>query len=589
MERYRQAMRPKTITALVVAGVLFAGSLPAGAEPADLILRNADIYTVDVSNPHASAFAVAGEHFLAVGSDADMSAFKGPKTRELDLHGAFVLPGFVDSHTHIHEGGEYVTGVQLRDARTLAEVQKRVAAYEKAHPEKKWIIGEAWSYGYPDMPKGEPTKDMLDAVVTDRPVILGSGMAHAGWVNSKAFEVLNITAATPNPKGGEFVRDSKGNPTGWLKESAWEAVRSRAPAETDADRREFMRNAMEEAARVGVTRLVSCGGDWDYLPILAEWERQGKLLTRFSISQWANVDGMNDEYYRSIAEGHERYQSDWVRADAVKFIADGVIESHTAYMPDGYTDMPKEKGDDFWNADVQRQAVVKLNSMGIQVYTHAIGDGAIRQTLDAYEASVKELGERDLRNRIEHYESPYPADIDRLVRLRVIASMQPAMIYPKDQWMGMEGLWQKYAGDKRMLVAFPIHSVLSKGGTVAFGTDWPIVDLNPILGIRNAVVRQSYDGEPPDGWVPAEKITMQQAIAGYTAASAFAAHREKLEGTIQTGKLADFVVLSANLLKAPVSSLQRVKVVRTFVGGKQVFPARSTGKPFVEALPPPAS
>ena len=562
----------------VVLGALglsiWASQASAAAAPADLIIRNAEIYTVDSSNPHATALAVAGDRFVAIGTDADVAPFKGTNTRVLDLHGGFVLPGFIDSHTHIREGGKYVTGVQLRDARTLAEVQKRVAAYAKAHPDKQWIIGEAWSYGYPDMKDGQPTRQMLDAAVADRPVLLGSGMAHAGWLNSKAFAMLHITAATPDPQGGVFVRDPQGNPTGWLKEYAWDQAIEGVPPETDAGNREIMQNAMHEAARLGVTRLVSCGGDWDMLPILHGWEQQAQLLTRFSISQWAEPGKVNDEYYRTIAAGHRKYQSDWVRVDAVKFIADGVIESHTAYMPEGYYDKPAEQGMSFWDAKQQRDAVVRLNSMGIQVYTHAIGDGAIHQTLDAYEAAARESGNKDLRNRIEHYEAPYPADVDRLVRLGVIASFQPAMIYPQDQWMGMQGLWQKYAGDKRMADAFPVHSVLAKGGRAAFGTDWPIVDLNPLLGVRNAVLRQSYDGEPPQGWVPAEKISLQDSIRLYTLGSAYAAHREKDEGSIQRGKLADFVVLSANLLKVPVNEFQHVTVLRTFVGGRQVYEAR---------------
>jgi predicted amidohydrolase YtcJ len=297
-------------------------------------------------------------------------------------------------------------------------------------------------------------------------------------------------------------------------------------------------------------------------------------LTRYSISQWVwHASELTDKFYKDVAEAHRKYTSDYLRVDALKFFEDGVIESHTAYMPDGYADAKAEKGMSFLTAQAQRDGVVKANSIGLQVYTHAIGDGAIRQTLDAYEAAEKELGDKDLRNRVEHYESPYPADIDRLVRLKVIASVQPAMIYPKDQWMGMEGLWQKYAGDRRAASAFPIHSVLAKGGHVAFGTDWPVTDLNPLLGVRNAVLRQSYNGEPPQGWIPSEKVSIDESIRAYTLGSAYAAHREKDEGSIETGKLADFLVLSANITKIPTNTIQNVTVVRTFVGGRQVYEA----------------
>ncbi len=554
-----------------------AAIAPAGAlaeDPADLILRNGAIYTVDADNPTATAIAIAKGRIVAVGNDDAIAKYRKSGAREIDLGGKFVLPGFIDSHTHITEGGDYASGVQLRDAKTLAEVQSRVAAYAKAHPDKKWILGEAWSYGYPDMPGSAPTKEMLDKIVSDRPVFLSSGMAHAGWTNSRALELAAVTASTPNPRGGEFVRDASGAPTGWLKEDgALNLLRNAIPRDAKPTIAESMSAAMKEAARVGVTRLVSAGGDWEALPLLGDWEAKKKLTVRFSISEWAFPSKVDDAYIKKVEDGRARYHSDWLRTGAIKFIEDGVIESHTGFLPDGYTDRPEEKGMSFWDAQTQKELVIRLNKLGFQVYTHAIGDGAIHQTLDAYEAAEQAGAPPDLRDRIEHYEAPYPADIDRLVRLNVVASMQPAMIYPKDQWMGMEGIWQRYAGDKRFKTAFPIRSVIAKGGHVAFGTDWPIIDLNPLFGIRDAVLRQSVDGEPKAGWLPSERITVAQAIKGYTLDSAWAAHREKDEGSIAVGKLADIIILSDDLTKMDPAHLQEAKVLTTIVGGRIVYQA----------------
>lgn len=561
-------VRHRSLFPLALSLILAAGPALAGEEPsADLILRHGVVYSGDDAVPDGTAIAVRGARILAIGGDADIARFEGRKTQVVDLAGRFVMAGFIDSHTHITEGGDYVSGVQLRDARTLAEVQRRVADFASAHPEKSWILGEAWSYGYPDMEKGEPTRQMLDARVSDRPIYLGSGMAHAGWVNSKALELLGITAATPDPEGGVYVRDAAGNPTGWLKEGAVDKVRSMIPAAAWPSPDEAMKAAMAEAGRVGVTRLVSAGGDWDKLPLLARWEKDKALTTRFSISLWQLTTTLPKDFFSKIADGKKRYHDDWVRTGAVKFILDGVIESHTGFLPDGYADQPGEKGMDFWPAARQKELVKKLNGMGIQVYTHAIGDGAISQTLDAYEAS----NHPELRNRIEHYETPYAADIPRLAKLSVVASMQPAMIYPKDQWMGMEGMWQRLAGDDRAKRAFPIRSVLDQHGAVAFGTDWPIIDLNPLLGIRDAVQRQSADHEPAGGWVPSERIGVKEAIRAYTLGAAWACHREADEGSLAPGKLADFIILDRDITRIDPDQIAESKVLATYVGGRQVY------------------
>jgi len=567
--------RFQTIASPLMLAVALASYSPAraGAAKADLILEHGHVYTQNPAQASAEAVAIAGGRILAVGSDQAIARYRRPATRVVDLKGQTVLPGFIDAHVHLNYGGGYLIHVGLREARKLADVRQLILDYVRAHPGKGWILGEGWSYGYPEMPGGLPTRQMLDAIVPDRPIYLGSAMAHAGWVNSKALEVLGITAATPDPKNGSFVRDAQGVPTGLLKESAADYVAERIPPLPASEKAEALRAAMREAARLGITRLVSGGGDWDSLPQLARWERAGTLRTRLSIAYWNPPVPVTDAFIAQMKQARARYHSDWLQTGAIKFFADGVIESHTAYLPEGYADQPQEHGQRNLAPEAMNAAITRLNREGFQVYVHAIGDGAIKETLDAFEAAQQAGAPVDLRNRIEHYETPYPADIARLARLHVVASMQPVMIYPKDEWMGMEGMWQRYAGDDRMKRAFALRQVLDAGGALAFGTDWPVSSLVPLRGIRNAVVRQSHDGEPAGGYLPAERLSVAEAIRAYTIGAAYASHRDTREGSIEPGKLADLVVLSQDITRIAPTDIDKAQVVLTLVGGKVTYRA----------------
>jgi hypothetical protein len=536
---------------------------------ADVIYENARIYTVDAAHPWATTLAISGDHLVGVGSSRDLAALKGPATRTVDLKQAFVLPGFIDAHVHIAWSGQYLNGIGLRDATTMAEVLQRVKTYVAAHPGTGWIQGEAWSYGYPDLAGGEFHKEMLDRIVPDRPVYLSSSMAHGAWVNSKALELAGITRNTPDPAGGIIVRDARGEPTGWLKEEpAIGLVGQHIPPPTAADLHEAFKAAFREAGRLGVTRFDSAGLDFPYLEQLAGMERSGELTVRLEIADVVTPPGLTPGRVEQYEAARRKYHDDWLAVVALKFFMDGVIESHTAWLPEGYADDPKQTGLPQWEPAAYKAAVRTAAEHGFQVYTHAIGDGAIKLTLDAY----AQADAAKLRHRVEHAEALYPADIPRFGQLGVIASVQPAMIYPRDEWMGMEHVWPAYAGEKRMQSAFALNSILRTHGVLAFGTDWPTVRLDPVYGIRNAVLRQSLDGQPAGGYVPSERITVPQAIRAYTLDAAFASHRETQEGSLQAGKLADFVVLSGNLLEMQPQDIAKVTVLRTVVGGRQVYP-----------------
>ncbi len=569
------------------AGLLCAAYANASMQPAaaaihgdhaDLMLIHGRIYTVDPAHPWAEAIGIHGNTIVAVGTDADVLRLKAASTRVIDLEGRLLTPGFIDSHVHFTDGGFYLRNVALRDAETLAEITRRIARYAQEHPKEDWIQGEGWSYGYPDLPHGEFHKEMLDAVALERPVFLDSSMAHAAWVNTAALRRAGISRDTPNPPGGEIVRDAQGEPTGWLKEeAAIRLVQDKIPAPTVAQTKEALLAAIREANRLGITRVDSAGGDFDNLETLAQIRREGALTLRVSMADWITAPGIAPDHLARLDAARRRHHDALLSCCVAKFILDGVIESHTAYLPGGYADQPTEKGLRFFEPDAYKRSVLLLNDHGFQVYTHAIGDGAIKLALDAYEyasgpaAGPRASRNRALRNRIEHAEAPDAEDIPRFAALGVMASMQPLMIYPRDEWKGMEGLWEQYAGAQFVPRAFAIRSLLDTGATVAFGTDWPVVQLNPLLGLRNAVLRQSLDGQPIGGYVPAQRITIEEALRAYTWGAAFASHAENREGSIRVGKLADFAVFSKNFIEGPSSAIAAAQVVMTIVDGNIVY------------------
>jgi len=538
------------------------------AEPATLILHDARIYTLDPAKPWAAAVAIRGDVIVATGTDEEILKLARRSAKIIDLHGDLVTPGFIDSHVHFIDGGEYLRNVALRDATTMSDVLARVARYAERHPHVDWIQGEGWSYGYPDLPRGEFNKELVDRISGKHPVFLDSGMAHAAWANSEALRRAGITRDTPDPAGGQIVRGTDGEPTGWLKEdAAIKLVLDKIPPPTPRERLEALTAAIHEANRVGLTRVDSAGGDFGMLGVLAKIERQGRLTLRISMADWINPPGLSEGHLAALEAARAHHHSAYLSCCVAKFLMDGVLESHTAYMPGGYADEPSETGMRFFSPNRYKADVKTLNQHGFQVYTHAIGDGAIKLALDAY-AETALLRPRD---RIEHAEAPDAEDIERFAKLGVIASMQPLMIYPRDEWKGMEGLWQRYAGEQFLPRAFALRSLLDTGAVVAFGTDWPIVQLNPLLGIRNAVLRQSLDGQPPGGYVPQQRIGVAEALRAYTLDAAYASRADGREGSIQPGKFADLVRFSKNFLEAPADEIPAAHVRMTMLGGKVVY------------------
>jgi len=535
----------------------------------ETLYANGAFYTVDTANHHAEAMLVRGDRIVVVGPWSSVRSQASADAETVDLQGRFAMPAFIDSHVHFAWGSKYLDEVRLREAKTFVDVLARLKAYSQAHPGRAWIVGSEFSYGYPDLPDDGFHKSLLDQVVADRPVFFRSGMAHAAWVNSKALELAGITRDTPDPEGGEIVRDASGEPTGWLKEKAWSKFEALVPQSSQSDMRSALLRAIKEANRLGLSRVQSAGMDDEAVPLLADMFASGELSLRFTLSSIANPDSNLDEVIARVSGWRNDLDPDFLDGRVIKFFLDGVLESHTGFMPQGYADKPGETGTCLWKAPAYNAAVRRAQQEGFQVWTHAIGTGAIEMALDAYASDGERSRQR--RPRVEHCEIPTARDIERFGDIGAIASFQPAMIYPRDQWLGMEGLWEVRVGSSSLPRAFPVRSILEAAGAVAFGTDWPIVDLNPLIGIRNAVLRQSRDHQPETGWVPEQRITVAQALHAYTLGAAIAGHRENDEGSLTAGKLADFIVLSDDPLQVEPDKIADIRVLKTIVGGKSVW------------------
>lgn len=542
---------------------------------ADMVLIHARVYTLNGSKPWAQAVAVRDGKLLAVGSDEEILKFRAFSTKVVDAKGRLVLPGMTDSHVHFLDGSFSLEQINLEDVKSLDEVLSRLKAYAEAHPQDAWVLGRGWSYPlFP--PSGLPDKKYLDKIIPDRPAYIEGFDGHTWWANSKALEAAHITKDTPNPPGGEIVRDpATGEPTGAIKEDAADGlIRRVIPVPSAEARLKALRAGLEHANRLGITRVHVMGGvnpgegDVSEIGLLDELRKRDQLTVRFYVAYRADPPEVTDEQLHRIEDIRDKYHDDWIAGGVVKFFLDGVIETHTAAMLAPYSDEPSQSGSLLWEPDKYKRFVSELDRRHIQICTHAIGDRAIRLALDSYESAARGNGTKDARHRVEHIEDASAADIPRFGKLGVIASMQPLHAYPDDDTLGV---WAPRVGPERAQRGWAWKSIQAAGGVLAFGSDWPIVTLSPWPGIQNAVTRQTTDGKPPGGWIPSERISLEDAIKGYTLNAAYAGHREKQEGSLEPGKLADLIVVSQNLFEIEPSKLGETEVLLTIVGGRIVF------------------
>ncbi|MDP9146848.1 MAG: amidohydrolase, partial [Acidobacteriota bacterium] len=435
-------------------------------------------------------------------------------------------------------------------------------------PGTDWILGRGWDYAMFGS-AALPHKKYLDELFPDRPVFLEGYDGHTYWADSKALALAGITGDTPDPPNGIIVRDPVTHEaTGALKEAAQSLVAKVVPQPTRGEKLAALRDGIKWANEHGLTRVHSAGGDFPELELYDELRRHGDLNLRFYIAYFMDPPEMRPQDVAAIEAARQKYHDAWIDTNAVKFMVDGVIESHTAAMLLPYSDDPSLKGKLFWNPDKYKSAIAELDKRGLQLFTHAIGDYGVRTALDAYQHAEEVNHTTDRRPRIEHIETVTAEDIPRFGKLGVIASMQPLHSYPNADTLDV---WALNAGPDRASRAWVWKSISDSGGHLAFGSDWPVVTLNPWEGLQTAVTRQTTEGIPEGGFVPSQRLTVAKAVEGYTLAAAFAGRREKSEGSLEKGKLADLIIVSQNIFEIEPRKISETKVRTTIVGGRVVY------------------
>jgi hypothetical protein len=568
------------IVASIVVATLIAGIIARAQRddegPVDLIVYNARVYTGGGSDNFEEAIAVRGNTIFRVGSNREIKRMGRRQTVVLDAHGGAVVPGFNDSHVHFASGSLALSEINLLDAPTTEQVATEIRAYARAHAARPWITGRGWYYTA--FPGGLPTRELLDHLVPDRPAYLTAYDGHSAWVNTAALKRAGITRATPNPKNGIIVKDAGGEPTGVLKESAMALVRAVVPQPGRAERLNALRAGMREAHRLGVTSVQNASGSAEEIDLWGELRRNNELKLRVYHALSAGPDFTAAEADR-FEETRREYGDDaLLKTGVVKLMADGVIETHTAAMLEPYSNRPTNGLPRFTPEELNR-VVALLDTRGWQIMIHAIGDGGIRMSLDAFEAAAKAnpAPPRGRRHRIEHIESIDPADVPRFGALGVIAAFQPFHANPDP---GMGTVWSENIGMERASRGWLWHSIAKAGGRLAFGSDWPVVSLDPRIGLHVAVNRLSPQGEPPGGWLPEQKLPLTAAIDAYTSHAAYASFDEQRKGTLQKGMLADIVILSTDIFEAPPGRLLDAQVEVTIFDGKVVYnQAEATTEP----------
>jgi predicted amidohydrolase YtcJ len=552
---------------VLILSIQLLTTIAAGVQStpaADLIISHATVWTVDAARPEAQAVAILRDRIVAVGTDAEVSTWRGPQTKVVDAAGRLVLPGFNDSHVHLVSGGAQLDSVQLNDATSPQEFVRRIAERAKATPHGSWILGGDWDETK-WTPAELPTKELIDAVTNDTPVFVSRYDGHMGLANSAALRAAGITAQTPDPPGGVIVRDAKGNPTGALKDAALDLMYKYVPPLSHDQRLHAVKRALAHAASLGVTSVQHMSADFADIAVYDELRDQGELTTRIYVTP-SIVD------FEKLANvGVRRAFGDAsLRIGAVKGFADGSLGSRTAYFFQPFSDTPENRG--LLSSEMQppaamRDRMMKADGAGIQLCTHAIGDQGISIILDFYSDIVKEHGPADRRFRIEHAQHMAAKDFDRFAQLGVIASMQPYHAIDDGRWA--EGR----IGHDRASRTYAFRTFLDHKVRLAFGTDWDVAPLNPMLGLYAAVTRATLDEKNPNGWFPEQKLTVAEAVEAYTMGSAYAEFQDKEKGSITPGKLADLVILSDDIFKIDPVKIRDVKVLKTIVGGKTIWDA----------------
>ncbi len=556
------------LTSAVLLALALAGCGRRDAAPADLLIVNAKVFPADGSAGFAEALAIRGNQIVAIGRQDSLDGYRGPATRVIDAKGGTVMPGFNDAHVHFLEGSLSLANVNLLEAEKLDQIQKAIRDFAAANPTAPWVLGRGWLYGA--FPGGMPTRQQLDALVPDRPAAMSCYDGHTLWVNSKALALAGITKDTPNPPNGSIVRDPKtGEPTGALKEAAQSLVDGVIPKPTREEKLAAMKRGITEAHRFGVTSIQEAGVSTEDFGLFDSLRKAGELPLRAYVAMYVDSGWTARDADRldSLRVAHP--DTPTLRMGMIKLYADGVIEARTAYMLEPYANAPST-GNPEMTAGEMARIVTMMDARGWQIEIHAIGDAGIRMALDAFEqaAAANPAPARGRRHRLEHIEDVSAADIPRFGSLGVIASMQPYHASPNQNVLEV---WAVNVGPERATRAWAWKSIHDAGGHLAFGTDWPVVGIDPRPGLHTALTRQTMQGLPAGGFNPAQRLPLATTLESYTTASAYAGFDEGRVGMLKVGMLADVVVWSSDLFALPVDRVKDAEVVTTIFDGRIVY------------------
>jgi predicted amidohydrolase YtcJ len=555
---------------ILCATVLLCAATVDAQVYASLVLVHGHVWTENSAQPEAEAIAIDGNHILMAGTSAEVLHLAGPSTQVIELHGRRVVPGFNDAHVHFVIGGQLLAGVQLRDAASQAEFRQRIASFARAQPDGAWIVVGAWDHER-WTPAVLPTHQLIDEVTQHNPVFVERLDGHMGLANAVAMKLARVDRSTPDIPGGVIVRDAEGNPTGIFKDAAMALINRVIPPLSLAETETAILAAQREAARNGVTSVQDMAGSTndtggpDRLRAMQALEREGRLSVRISenlrLLDWKNL--ADSGVQAGFSDG-------LIQIGGLKAFADGGLGASTAWLFAPYDDAPATSGlgsDELQNPDQMYADIKSADEAGLQIIIHAIGDRANRTILDFYQRVETENGPRDRRLRIEHAQHLTTADIPRFAQLHVIASMQPYHAIDDGRWA------QKRLGADRIHFAYDFRSLLDSGAMLAFGSDWPVAPLEPLMGIYAAVTRRTLDDRNPNGWIPEQKISVAQAVHAYTVGSAYAQFEEKTRGSLEPGKLADLVVLSQDIFHIDPVQIETTHVDLTIFDGRVIYDA----------------
>lgn len=556
----------KKITAIAITALFGMSAVPlrisGQAVFADLVILNAKVRTGDKARPSAEAIAVVGNRIAAIGTAAEMLRLVGPSTRKIDAAGKLVIAGFNDAHVHFMETGQQLSSVDLRDARTPEEFVKRIRDFAAKLPKGRWILGGQWDHEN-WTPNRLPTAEMIDAVTPDNPVFVNRLDGHMALANSLAMRLAKVDKTTKDIEGGEIVRDASGNPTGIFKDTAMGYIERVIPEPGFEEKLEYAQAMTDYAASLGVTSVQDMSAGTD-VGVYQELHRRGTLKTRiYACSPLA-------DYERWKRTGiHFAFGDSMLRVGCLKGFADGSLGSTTAWFFKPYLDAPGTSGLPRPEVTTTMESnIIEADKAKLQVNIHAIGDQANAAILDFYETVIKTNGKRDRRFRIEHAQHLRLEDIPRFGKLGVVASMQPFHVIDDGRWA-----WKRLDAD-RLKGTYAFRSLLDTSAVLAFGSDSPVAPLNPLLGVYAAVTRRTLDDKNPNGWIPEQKISVDEAVRAFTWGSAYAEFQENFKGTLVPGMLADFVMLSDDIFSIDPVKIKDAKVLLTVVNGKVVYEAK---------------